>query len=154
MSTPLSGRISKNHASAQSVERTTLNRVSSQKTGTGRGFDPQTSLKLDIHRVLYCPVMSLRSFFAFFLCGYTPKDTRNTLHYILPEVASQKCWNQQRKGDRPLALAGPSCPSRNVTEAAAGDPRQLPCLAAPSLMLLAHSDAAGGRSRRLGCSKA
>ena len=55
-----------NHASAQSVERTTLNRVSSQKTGTGRGFDPQTSLKLDIHRVLYCPVMWLR-FFCFFL---------------------------------------------------------------------------------------
>ena len=71
MSTPLSGRISKNHASAQSVERTTLNRVSSQKTGTGRGFDPQTSLKLDIHRVLYCPVMWLR-FFLLFFASRTP----------------------------------------------------------------------------------
>ena len=64
-----------NHASAQSVERTTLNRVSSQKTGTGRGFDPQTSLKLDIHRVLYCPVTWSR-FFAFFLIKNTPPSFR------------------------------------------------------------------------------
>ena len=112
-------------------------------------------MELDIHRVLYCPVMSLRSFFAFFLCGYTPKDTRNTLHYILPEVASQKCsGTNKERATGPLRSQARLVPSRKVTEAAAGDSRQLPCLAAPGLMLLAHSDAAGGRSRRLACSKA
>ena len=51
--------------------------------------------------------------------------------YFVGSCFPKVLWNQQRKGDRPLALAGPSCPSRTVTEAAAGDPRQLPCLAAP-----------------------
>ena len=32
---------------------------------------------LDTHRVqCRCPVTRMRFFFAFFLCGYTPKDTR------------------------------------------------------------------------------
>ena len=99
-------------------------------------------------------ISSASIFFVFFCAGIPPKTLG--IHYtifcrtLLPKSALER----QRKGDRPLALAGPSGPSRNVTEAAAGDPRQLPCLAAPGLMLLAHSGAAGGRSRRLVCSKA
>ena len=64
-----------------------------------------------------------------------------------PGTNEERATGPSHSQTRP-AISGRSTRQRQVTHGSC------PGLAVPSLMLLAHSDAAGARSRRRACSKA
>ena len=65
------------------------------------GSIPKLLMELDLHRVLYCPVMWLRFFLLFFV-GIPPIDTRNTYNVmILAPQRRKSSLEPTKKGHRP-----------------------------------------------------